>query len=53
MHQKPHLPTKVCPVCERPFTWRAKWKNSWDSVLYCSKRCSAARKAARNTQPPR
>ncbi|MCK0713612.1 DUF2256 domain-containing protein [Chromohalobacter sarecensis] len=24
-HRKPHLPTKICPVCQRPFTWRKKW----------------------------
>ncbi|EGQ7741428.1 DUF2256 domain-containing protein, partial [Vibrio parahaemolyticus] len=22
---KSHLPTKLCPVCERPFSWRKKW----------------------------
>ncbi|MGA1135291.1 MAG: DUF2256 domain-containing protein, partial [bacterium] len=24
-HTKPNLPQKVCPVCQRPFTWRRKW----------------------------
>lgn len=33
------LPVKKCPVCERPFTWRKKWKRDWDSVIYCSERC--------------
>ncbi|MFC3389984.1 DUF2256 domain-containing protein [Aidingimonas halophila] len=23
-HRKPHFPTKTCPVCQRPFTWRKK-----------------------------
>ncbi|MBO8222314.1 DUF2256 domain-containing protein [Prochlorococcus marinus str. XMU1401] len=32
--------TKTCPVCNRPFEWRKKWKNCWDDVIYCSKRCS-------------
>ncbi|SHF80323.1 hypothetical protein SAMN02745148_03564 [Modicisalibacter ilicicola DSM 19980] len=39
MHRKPHLPTKTCPVCERPFAWRKKWARHWDSVVYCSERC--------------
>ena len=32
-------PTKVCPVCGRPFQWRKKWKAIWDEVRYCSDRC--------------
>ena len=36
---KSHLPTKVCPVCDRPFAWRKKWERDWEKVLYCSKRC--------------
>lgn len=39
MRKKADLPTKVCPVCERPFTWRKKWERDWDHVLYCSERC--------------
>jgi len=35
-----NLSTKTCPVCNRPFEWRKKWKNCWDDVIYCSKRCS-------------
>ncbi|MEP0547890.1 MAG: DUF2256 domain-containing protein [Rhodothermales bacterium] len=38
-HRKPHLPTKVCPVCRRPFAWRKKWARDWDRVVYCSERC--------------
>ncbi|WP_306013810.1 MULTISPECIES: DUF2256 domain-containing protein [unclassified Allomuricauda] len=34
-----HLPTKICPVCQRPFAWRKKWKKDWDQVVYCSERC--------------
>ncbi len=40
--QMPHRavrPTKVCPVCGRPFQWRKKWKDVWDEVRYCSDRC--------------
>ena len=37
--QKSDLPTKVCPVCDRPFTWRKKWEKCWDDIKYCSDRC--------------
>ena len=30
MRKKSDLPTKVCPVCERPFTWRKKWERNKD-----------------------
>ncbi|MGR3809236.1 DUF2256 domain-containing protein [Jiulongibacter sp. NS-SX5] len=40
---KAHLPSKICPVCHRPFTWRKKWEKNWDEVKYCSKRCSGQR----------
>ncbi|ETX29242.1 DUF2256 domain-containing protein [Roseivivax isoporae] len=36
---KADLPTKTCPVCGRPFTWRRKWARVWDEVIYCSERC--------------
>ncbi|EHK9575829.1 DUF2256 domain-containing protein [Vibrio parahaemolyticus] len=36
---KSHLPTKLCPVCERPFSWRKKWARNWERVIYCSERC--------------
>lgn len=39
-----NLPTKVCVVCNRPFTWRKKWERCWDEVTTCSKRCNAERK---------
>jgi hypothetical protein len=38
-HKKPILPTKICPVCNRPFAWRKKWARCWDSIIYCSARC--------------
>jgi hypothetical protein len=41
--KKGDLPTKVCPVCERPFAWRKKWKSCWEQVIYCSERCRGAR----------
>lgn len=37
--KKQNLPKKVCPVCERPFTWRKKWERVWDNVKYCSEKC--------------
>lgn len=39
VHKKPHLPTKTCEVCQRPFAWRKKWAKDWASVRYCSERC--------------
>ncbi|PAV26603.1 DUF2256 domain-containing protein [Tamilnaduibacter salinus] len=44
MHQKPHLPTKDCAVCGRPFAWRRKWAKDWDQVRYCSQRCRRQRR---------
>ena len=34
-----NLSSKICPVCNRPFDWRKKWKNCWNEVKYCSNRC--------------
>ena len=42
--KKEHLPQKICPVCERPFVWRKKWRNHWDDVKYCSERCKRQKK---------
>lgn len=39
MHQKAFLPSKLCPVCQRPFVWRKKWAKVWHEVKYCSERC--------------
>jgi hypothetical protein len=43
--KKENLPTKVCAVCGRPFTWRKKWEKNWESVRYCSDACRSKRKA--------
>jgi hypothetical protein len=32
-------PSKICPVCQRPFAWRKAWRNNWENVVYCSDRC--------------
>lgn len=41
--KKQNLPEKICPVCQRPFTWRKKWAKVWDEVKYCSDRCRGER----------
>ncbi|XKH01679.1 DUF2256 domain-containing protein [Marinobacter nauticus] len=51
-HKKPHLPSKQCPVCLRPFTWRKKWARDWASVRYCSQRCRRSRPAHRFSPEP-
>ncbi len=37
--KKENLPTKLCLVCNRPYTWRKKWEKVWDEVKYCSDKC--------------
>ncbi|WP_299254460.1 DUF2256 domain-containing protein [uncultured Aquimarina sp.] len=37
--KKSNLPSKICKVCERPFSWRKKWEKVWEEVKYCSDRC--------------
>ncbi|MCW4150981.1 DUF2256 domain-containing protein [Halomonas sp. 18H] len=46
-HRKPHLPTKICPICEKPFAWRRKWARDWENVIYCSQRCRRQARAKR------
>lgn len=41
MRKKGELPSKICPVCKRPFLWRKKWEKDWEQVKYCSKKCRA------------
>ncbi|MEN9018313.1 MAG: DUF2256 domain-containing protein [Hellea sp.] len=43
-HKKLNLPTKICPICLLPFSWRKKWENNWMDIKYCSKRCRKANK---------
>jgi len=31
--------TKLCPVCNRVFTWRKKWRLEWNNVINCSEKC--------------
>jgi len=44
---KANLPEKICPVCQRPFSWRRKWARDWEQVRYCSDAC---RRAARHDE---
>ena len=41
--KKLKLEKKICPVCDKSFTWRKKWKNNWSSVIYCSERCKRSK----------
>ncbi|WP_299732940.1 DUF2256 domain-containing protein [uncultured Endozoicomonas sp.] len=36
-----NLRQKVCIACDRPFSWRKKWKRCWAEVKFCSKRCQS------------
>ncbi|MCW4630510.1 DUF2256 domain-containing protein [Marinomonas sp. KJ51-3] len=47
-HKKPHLPEKICLVCQRPFAWRKKWERDWSQVKYCSERCKRQAKKEAN-----
>jgi len=51
MRRKAELPSKTCPVCGRPFTWRRKWAREWENVRYCSERCRRQRGAAAGQIP--
>ncbi|KAL2610976.1 hypothetical protein R1flu_022668 [Riccia fluitans] len=42
--KKENLPSKVCVVCNRPFTWRKRWERCWEEVLTCSDRCKNERR---------
>lgn len=37
--EKKNLPTKTCPTCGLPFTWRKKWEKDWNTIKYCSDKC--------------
>jgi hypothetical protein len=48
--KKSDLPTKICPVCQRPFTWRKKWAKDWENVKYCSDKCRALSKRSASNE---
>ncbi|WP_176159168.1 DUF2256 domain-containing protein [Prosthecobacter debontii] len=47
--RKEHLPSKMCPICNRPFAWRKKWAKNWNEVRYCSDAC---RRHAKSSHRP-
>lgn len=49
---KADLPTRTCAACQRPFTWRKKWRAVWDEVRYCSDACRGSRRAKPSNRPP-
>ena len=48
MIKKNNLPTKICLVCKKPFSWRKKWKLVWVDVKYCSQKCKMLYKSYKN-----
>jgi len=48
--KKENLPSKVCVVCNRPFTWRKKWEKVWDEVTTCSKSCNKKRRSVKQKE---
>lgn len=49
--KKSDLPSKIYPVCHKPFAWRKKWERDWDSVKYCSERCRRSGQTPTQTLP--
>jgi len=45
--KKQDLPTKICPICSRPFSWRKKWSKDWEQVIYCSDKCKMKKHEAK------
>jgi len=45
-NKKKYNEIKTCPICNREFLNRKKWRDRglWASVVYCSKRCRSSRK---------
>jgi hypothetical protein len=50
-HKKVDLPSKLCPICQRPFNWRKKWEKVWHEVRYCSQRCRSQRHTESTANP--
>ena len=44
--------SKICIVCQKPFTNRKKWasRNQFDLVKYCSDRCRNQSKKTKNAK---
>ena len=39
LHRGQYQEEKLCKTCKKPFSIRKKWKDNFEGVLYCSKRC--------------
>nr|WP_220472574.1 DUF2256 domain-containing protein [Spirosoma foliorum] len=52
MQKKENLPTKLCPACNRPFSWRKKWEKNWEHVVYCSEACRRSGKRQKTSPDP-
>ena len=39
MIKKENFPSKICLICNKPFSWRKKWQKVWNEVKYCSEKC--------------
>ncbi|MEJ8309289.1 DUF2256 domain-containing protein [Agrobacterium larrymoorei] len=50
--KKSELPSKICPVCGRPFVWRKKWAKDWENVKFCSERCREAKRGVATDLSP-
>ncbi|MCE2790126.1 MAG: DUF2256 domain-containing protein [Saprospiraceae bacterium] len=46
--RKSDLPSKICRICGRPFSWRKKWEKQWDQIQICSERCRRNRNQRNN-----
>jgi hypothetical protein len=46
--KKQNLPSKICVICGRPFSWRKKWEKNWEEVKYCSERCQINKNHTKN-----
>ena len=44
------LDSKLCKTCGRPFTWRKKWQEVWDEVMYCSDQCRKNKPSAKDRE---
>ncbi len=51
--KKTDLPTKVCPTCQRPFSWRKKWERCWAEARFCSDACRKGTPRGKAAQQPK
>lgn len=52
MRRKGDLPKKSCTVCARPFAWRRKWREVWETRETCSDRCRDEARRLRGSARP-